>query len=67
MISAGEASDQIDTMLIRICDVYEKELDMTVAGFTGLIAPVILVIMGIAIGMIVVSMLFPVFEMNMML
>ncbi len=66
MISAGEASDQLDTMLIRIGNVYEKELDMTVAGFTGLIAPVILVIMGIAIAMIVIAMLLPIFEMNMM-
>ena len=66
MIAAGEASDQLDGMLLRIGNVYEKELDMTVAGFTSLIEPLIIVIMGLMIGGIFISVLLPIFEMNFM-
>jgi general secretion pathway protein F len=66
MIAAGEASDQLDTMLIRIGEVYEKEVDMNVAGFAALIEPMIIVFMGLVIGGIIVSVLLPIFEMNLM-
>jgi type II secretory pathway component PulF len=55
MISAGEASDKLDTMLMNIGRVYETELDLTITGLTSLIEPVIIVLMGISIGTIVVS------------
>ncbi len=64
MISAGEASDKLDTMLMNIGRVYETELDLTITGLTSLIEPVIIVLMGISIGTIVVSVLLPIFEMN---
>jgi type II secretory pathway component PulF len=64
MIAAGEASDKLDTMLVNIGRVYENELDLTITGLTSLIEPVIIVLMGVAIGTIVVSVLLPIFEMN---
>ncbi len=66
MIAAGEASDQLDTMLLRIGDVYEKEFDMNVTGFTSMIEPLIIVFMGLVIGAIIISVLLPIFEMNLM-
>jgi general secretion pathway protein F len=66
MIAAGEASDQLDTMLLRIGKVYEKEVDMNVTGFTSMIEPLIIVFMGLVIGAIIVSVLLPIFEMNLM-
>jgi len=67
MIAAGEASDNLDSMLINIGSVYETELDLTVTGLTSLIEPVIIIIMGIAIGTIVLSVMLPIMEMNLLL
>lgn len=53
-------------MLLNIGKVYENELDLTITGITSLIEPLIIVFMGIAIGTIVVSVLLPIFEMNLM-
>jgi len=66
MIAAGEASDRLDDMLLNIGNVYETELDLTISGLTSMIEPVIIVIMGITIGTIVVSVLLPIFEMNLL-
>ncbi len=64
MISAGEASDNLDSMLINIGNVYETELDLTITSLTSLIEPIIIVFMGVVIGIIVISVLLPIFEMN---
>ena len=67
MISAGEASDNLDSMLLNIGNVYETELDLTVTSITNMIEPIIIIIMGIVIGTIVISVLLPIFEMNLIL
>lgn len=66
MIAAGEASDNLDTMLLNIGKVYETELDLTISGLTSMIEPIIVVIMGISIGLIVVSVMLPMMEMNLL-
>ncbi len=66
MIAAGEASDRLDDMLLNIGKVYETELDLTISSVTSMIEPIIIVVMGITIGTIVVSVLLPIFEMNLL-
>jgi len=66
MISAGEASDKVDEMLLNIGNVYENEIDMVVTSLTGMIEPIIIIVMGIAIGIIVLSVMMPIMEMNLM-
>ncbi len=66
MIAAGEASDRLDDMLQNIGNVYETELDLTISSLTSMIEPIIIVVMGISIGTIVVSVLLPIFEMNLL-
>jgi len=66
MISAGESSDKLDRMLVNIGEVYETELDLTVTSLTSLIEPIIIVIMGIVIGTIVLSVMLPIMEMNLL-
>ncbi|MCX7680308.1 MAG: type II secretion system F family protein [Spirochaetes bacterium] len=66
MIAAGESSDRLDDMLLNIGNVYETELDLTISSLTSMIEPIIIVIMGITIGTIVVSVLLPIFEMNLL-
>lgn len=66
MISAGEASDKVDEMLVNIGNVYENEIDMLVTSLTGIIEPLIIVMMGVIIGIIVLSVMMPIMEMNLM-
>ena len=67
MIAAGEASDNLDTMMLNIGRVYETELDMTITSLTSLIEPVIIIIMGVIIGTIVMSVMLPIMQMNLLL
>jgi general secretion pathway protein F len=66
MISAGEASDNLDKMLLNIAGVYETEIDLAVSSLTSLLEPVIIIIMGIMIGTIVVSVMLPIMQMNLL-
>jgi general secretion pathway protein F len=66
MIAAGEASDKVDEMLLNIGNVYENEIDMVVTSLTGMIEPVIIIMMGVIIGIIVLSVMMPIMEMNLM-
>lgn len=66
MIAAGEASDKVDEMLLNIGKVYENEIDMTVTSITGMIEPIIIIVMGFLIGVIVLSVMMPIMEMNLL-
>ncbi len=66
MIAAGEASDKVDEMLLNIGNVYENEIDMVVTSLTGMIEPLIIIMMGVVIGIIVLSVMMPIMEMNLM-
>ncbi len=64
MIAAGESSDTVDEMLLNIGKIYENEIELSINSMTGLIEPIIIVCMGFVIGLIVISVLLPIFEMN---
>ncbi len=66
MISAGEASDNLDNMLLNIGKVYETELDMTIGALTSIIEPIIIVFMGFVVGIIVISVMLPMMQMNLL-
>jgi type IV pilus assembly protein PilC len=62
MIGAGESTGALDTMLGKIADVYEDEVDVAVAALLSLLEPSLIVILGLLVGGIVVSMYLPLFE-----
>ncbi|MEH6909442.1 MAG: type II secretion system inner membrane protein GspF [Oceanicoccus sp.] len=64
MIASGEASGELDTMLQRISDSQQKELDNLVSTLIGVFEPVMLVFMGGAVLIIVVAILQPIFDLN---
>jgi general secretion pathway protein F len=66
MITAGEASDNLDAMLLNIGNVYETELDLTVTSLTSLIEPMIIIVMGVIIAVIVMSVILPITQMNLL-
>lgn len=66
MIAAGEASDQLDAMMLNIGKVYETEIELTITSLTNLLEPVIIIIMGLVIGTIVMAVMLPMMEMNLL-
>ena len=64
MIQVGEQSGELETMLDKIADVYENEVETTVMNLTSLLEPVMILFMGIVVGFIVLSICLPIFEMN---
>jgi type IV pilus assembly protein PilC len=63
MISVGESTGSLDTMLGKIADFYEEEVDNTVATLTSLLEPFLMIFLGGTIGTIVVAMYLPIFNM----
>jgi len=67
MISVGEETGSLDTMLLKIADFYDREVDDAVKGLTSMIEPLIIVFMGGVIGTIVLAMFLPMFELTSMM
>ncbi len=63
MISVGEATGALDSMLGKIADFYDEEVDQAVENLTSLIEPFMLVFLGVTIGGLVIAMYLPIFKM----
>jgi type IV pilus assembly protein PilC len=63
MISVGEATGALDTMLSKIADFYDDEVDAAVDALTSMLEPFMMVFLGGTIGGLVVSMYLPIFQM----
>ena len=61
MIGVGEATGALDTMLGKIADFYEEEVDIAVAGLLTLLEPVMIAFLGVVVGGIVIAMYMPIF------
>ena len=61
MIAVGEQTGALDTMLNKIADFYEEEVDVAVAGLMSLIEPIMMVFIGGVVGTILVAMYLPIF------
>ncbi len=62
MIGVGEATGALDTMLAKIADFYEEEVDVAVAGLLTLLEPVMIALLGVVVGGIVIAMYLPIFD-----
>jgi len=62
MIGVGEATGALDTMLAKIADFYEEEVDTAVAGLLTLLEPVMIAFLGVVVGGIVIAMYLPIFS-----
>jgi general secretion pathway protein F len=67
MISAGEQSGEIETMLNKIADIYEREVESHIMAITSMLEPIMIMVMGIIVLFVVISILLPIFEMNQMI
>ena len=62
MIGVGEATGALDTMLSKIADFYEEEVDTAVAGLLTLLEPLMIGLLGGVVGGIVIAMYLPIFS-----
>jgi type IV pilus assembly protein PilC len=63
MIAVGEATGALDSMLEKIADFYDEEVDAAVAALTSMLEPLLMLFLGGAIGGLVIAMYLPIFGM----
>ena len=64
MVAVGEEAGQLERALFKVADSYEREMDNAVKVMTSLLEPFLILAMGIIVGFIVISMLLPIFQIN---
>jgi type IV pilus assembly protein PilC len=64
MTAIGEESGQLDSMLSKVSDFFEAEVDDAVASLSSLMEPLIMVVLGVLIGGIVIAMYLPIFKLG---
>jgi type IV pilus assembly protein PilC len=62
MVSVGEATGALDTMLNKIADFYDDEVDSAVGALTSLLEPMLMIFLGVVIGGLVIAMYLPIFK-----
>jgi type IV pilus assembly protein PilC len=64
MVAIGEESGSLDSMLSKVADFYEQEVDDAVDALSSLLEPIIMSVLGILIGGLVVAMYLPIFKLG---
>src|SRR5580704_9491792 len=64
MVAAGESTGKIDTMLEKMADFWDEEIEATLDALTSLIEPMLIVFLGVIVGGIVIAMFLPIFKLN---
>jgi len=62
MLSIGESTGALDSMLAKVADFYDDEVDVAVSSLTTMIEPIMIVFLGVVVGGLVVSMYLPIFK-----
>ncbi len=60
MLAVGEETGQTDTVLVKVADFYEEEVDVAIEGLSSIIEPVMIVLMGGMVGLIAASVMLPI-------
>jgi general secretion pathway protein F len=66
MITVGEQSGELEKMLDKVGDIYEKEVESQIMAMTSILEPVMILLMAVVVAFIVFSILLPIFEMSQM-
>lgn len=62
MVAVGEEVGAIDQMLQKVAEAYERDVDLTISALTSLLEPILIVLLGIMIGVVVVALYLPMFQ-----
>jgi general secretion pathway protein F len=64
MIAVGERAGELETMLLRVSDAYDSEVDMKLGRLTALLEPLMLVFMAVGVGFVIFSIMMPIMDMG---
>ena len=64
MLTAGEQTGKIDSMMERVADFLDEEVETTLSGLTSLIEPLLIVFLGVVVGGMVICMFLPIFKLS---
>jgi len=64
MVAAGESTGKIDTMLEKMADFWDEEIEATLSALTSLLEPLLIVFLGVIVGGIVIAMFLPIFKLS---
>ena len=64
MIAVGERSGELEKMLVRAGDAFEREFDVSISRLMALLEPLLVLGMGVTVGFVVVAVLLPIFQLN---
>jgi len=64
MIAVGEKTGKLDTMLSKVSDFFDDQVDSAIAGLTSMIEPILIGFLGIVIGTIVICMFMPILQLS---
>jgi len=64
MVATGEEAGELETMLGKVADFFENEVDNAVAVISSLIEPLLIIVLGIIVGTIVIAMYLPIFKLG---
>jgi type IV pilus assembly protein PilC len=64
MIAIGEESGSIETMLSKVADIYEQQVDDAVDGLSALLEPLIMSVLGVLVGGLIIAMYLPIFQLG---
>ena len=64
MVGAGESTGKIDTMLEKMADFWDEEIEALLGALTSLIEPLLIVVLGIIVGGIVIALFMPIFKLS---
>jgi type IV pilus assembly protein PilC len=64
MVSIGEEAGSLDSMLAKVADFYENEVDNAVDALTSLLEPIIMAVLGVLVGGLIIAMYLPIFKLG---
>jgi type IV pilus assembly protein PilC len=64
MLSVGEETGQTDTVLVKVADFYEEEVDLAIESISSIIEPTMIVVMGGMVGLIAASVMTPIAQLS---
>ena len=60
MLAIGEETGEVDTILVKVADFYEEEVDALIEGLSSLIEPLMIIVLGSLVGLIAASVMGPI-------
>jgi general secretion pathway protein F len=64
MIAVGEATGELEAMLVKVAEAYDREVETTVGSLTSILSPVMILVMGSVVLAIVMAILLPIVELS---